>query len=179
MLNKWSDYDWFQDGNELDCMFCEWSKDITYTLFYNKNKYCVSLNDGDIGKGKTMTAYLLAKVLQASVCKSYSPIIPGDTIDNLYDFVEPTYEEPLIIILDEFDDTLKKIHDKNIQEHRTFRTQIYNKTSWNSFLDDINLGIYPYVILLLISNKNIDKLNEEFDPSYIRNKRVNLFFTLN
>jgi hypothetical protein len=39
MLTNWSDYDWFQDGTELDCMFCEWSKDITYTLYYNKNKY--------------------------------------------------------------------------------------------------------------------------------------------
>ena len=39
MLNEWSDYDWFQDGNELDCMFCEWSKDTIYTLYYNKNKY--------------------------------------------------------------------------------------------------------------------------------------------
>jgi len=39
MLTEWSDYDWFQDGNELDCMFCEWSKDTTYTLYYNKNKY--------------------------------------------------------------------------------------------------------------------------------------------
>ena len=39
MLNEWSDYDWYQDGNEIDCMFCEWSKDTTYTLYYNKNKY--------------------------------------------------------------------------------------------------------------------------------------------
>ena len=39
MLTEWSDYDWFQDGNELDCMFCEWAKDTTYTLYYNTNKY--------------------------------------------------------------------------------------------------------------------------------------------
>ena len=39
MLTEWSDYDWFLDGNDLDCMYNEWSKDITYTLYYNKNKY--------------------------------------------------------------------------------------------------------------------------------------------
>lgn len=39
MLHEWYNYDWFQDGNELDYMFCDWSKDIIYTLYYNKNKY--------------------------------------------------------------------------------------------------------------------------------------------
>ena len=39
MLTEWSDYEWFLDGNELDCLFCEWDSNIIYTLYYCKNKY--------------------------------------------------------------------------------------------------------------------------------------------
>ncbi len=39
MLTDWADYEWYQDGEELDCMFSEWDKNTTYTLQYNKNKY--------------------------------------------------------------------------------------------------------------------------------------------
>jgi hypothetical protein len=62
--------------------------------------------------------------------------------------------------------------------HADMPTEVYNKTTWNTLLDDINIKLYPYVIIILTSNLSKDEIDLKYDPSYIRNKRVNIYHNL-
>ena len=51
-----------------------------------------------------------------------------------------------------------------------------SKVHWNAFLDKIQLGTYPNLILIMCSNYLRDKISEDLDPSYLPDGRVNLYF---
>jgi DNA mismatch repair protein MutS2 len=83
-----------------------------------------------------------------------------------------------LLLIDEFDVILDKIHNNKITMHADMPTEVYNKTTWNTLLDDINIKLYPYVIIILTSNLSKDEIDLKYDPSYIRNKRVNIYHNL-
>jgi len=146
--------------------------------YYNKKRTCVAMISGQPGTGKSMMGILLAKELKGSLCKTYSPISPGDTLENIYNKVNPTKSKPLIIILDEFDVILHTFQDNLIMLHKDIPTEVYNKITWNNLLDDINLQLYPNLILILTSNMTKQAIEEKYDPSFVREKRVNVFVSL-
>jgi hypothetical protein len=51
---------------------------------------------------------------------------------------------------------------------------IDDKSSWNRFFDNIDLGLYPYVIILLCSNVKKEIIDKTLDPSYLRNGRIHV-----
>ena len=143
---------------------------------YMKNEHSVVLLHGEPGTGKTMIGLMLANKLNASYCNNLIPWHPGIRLGDLYQDVEPTKENPLIICFDEFDNALIEIHNK-IPLHKVVPIQITDKPSWNRFLDEINRGMYPYLILILTTNKTPDFINT-LDSSYIREGRVDITFAL-
>ena len=48
----------------------------------------------------------------------------------------------MILVFDEVDIILNRIHGNNIERHKHIPIEIYDKTSWNRFMDEINLGLY-------------------------------------
>lgn len=141
---------------------------------YNNNKYCTSFIYGLPGSGKSMIGILLAKALKCSLVRTFNPSEPGDSINCLYNEVNPTENNPLIVVLDEVDIMLDKIHNNKIIPHTNIPTQIQDKTSWNRFFDDINLGLYPYTIFVLTSNISINDIEIKHDASYVRDGRVHI-----
>ena len=127
---------------------------------------------GPPGKGKSLVGIILANAYKGSYCNTLKPWQPGDTISSLYAEVEPTKESPLILVFDEFDSALMRIHG-DIEQHKNLPIQVSDKAGWNQMLDEIQLGMYPYLILLLTSNKSPEFI-EALDPSYIREGRVNI-----
>ena len=78
------------------------------------------------------------------------------------------------MVLDEADILLTKIHNEQIPKHKHYKSEIYNKATWNQFLDKVGFGLYPYMIVLLISNK--DKKNVDcMDSAYLRRGRINIY----
>ena len=146
--------------------------------YYKKNNNCVTIISGNPGKGKSALGILIAKELNGSLCKSFNPTNPGDNLENLYNQVNPTINNPLILLIDEFDIILDLIFNNKIILHKNIPTEIYNKTTWNNLFDDINLKLYPNLIIILTSNINKKTIEELYDPSYIRKGRVNLTFNL-
>lgn len=144
----------------------------------NKNKSIVCMIYGKPNTGKSMISILLAKKLNGSYCKSYKPIDPGDSIDTIYDTSTPKVDNPLIILLDEFDIMLNKIHNKNITSNKKVLTEVSDKISWNQLFDNINIGFYPYTIIIMTSNENPDKIKKMYDSSYIRENRCHLFIEM-
>ena len=132
---------------------------------------------GKPGSGKSMIGVLLSQKYNCNYCNSLIPWQPGDNIRSLYAEVQPTKEKPLIIALEEIDVQLVKIHNNNIEPHKSLPISIKDKTGWNNLLDSIQRGIYPHLILLLTSNKSSDFINE-LDSSYLRKGRVDLIFEL-
>jgi hypothetical protein len=71
---------------------------------------------------------------------------------------------------------LAQIH-AGIPANPKFIIQTRDKAGWNQILDEIHIGMYPNLILLLTSNKTPEEISE-MDPSYIREGRVDLIFGL-
>jgi hypothetical protein len=83
----------------------------------------------------------------------------------------------LIVVLEEFDIIISKIHFGTITQHKSLPSNIYDKTSWNQFFDRFDRRYYPWVILVLTSNVKPEVI-DSLDPSYIRNGRINKVFEL-
>lgn len=143
---------------------------------YNEHNRAVAFISGPIGAGKTCFAYMLARELRTGLCASFSPIEPSDTLDNLYMSVEHTAATPLVVVLDEVDVLLARITE-GVPSHKNFRIGVQSKVHWNDMLDRVQLGCYPNLILLLISNKSREQLGA-LDPSYLRDGRVDHAFEM-
>jgi hypothetical protein len=144
---------------------------------FDQKKYSVCLLHGIAGGGKSMTVqYLCAKLLKTKKCVHLSETLnlhePGDNFDSFYNKIAPTQDSPLVIVFEEVDGIIEKIHSGKI-EQKHYPIQIKNKTDWNSFLDKFDREIYPHVILVMTTNKRAEYF-DDLDPSYMREGRVNL-----
>ena len=143
---------------------------------YHRNVYNkqVAFLYGNPGSCKSFISILLGKAFKSiSLCDSWNPTEPGDDFGNLYNTVCPTYDKPLIVVLEEGDRMIQAIHHEKIVKHKSVPIQIYDKTTWNTLFDKFDRGFYPNTILIITSNQDasfIDKL----DPSYIREGRTDL-----
>lgn len=133
--------------------------------------------EGISGSGKSSIGYCVAKALHGKFTHSFNPTDPGDTFGNVISTMN--YEEsdnPNIIVLEEVDVLIDKIHNGKIMQNERISTMIKDKTNWNSFLDDMTF--YKNTILILTSNtskKQIDKL----DTAYLRKGRIDLYYEMN
>ena len=139
---------------------------------YNKKNNVKCFIHGDSDVGKTMFAYIMAKKIGGSLCDTFNPTEPSDSFDNLYTTINPTSKCPLVLLMDEVDIMLRKIHD-TIPSTKLWVISVHNKTTWNLMLDKIDYGLYPFLILILCSNKSYKEI-QSLDPSYLRKGRIDL-----
>lgn len=145
--------------------------------FYENKSHCTCFISGKPGSGKTTIAYLLAKELNGSVCDSFKPTDPCDTISELVKRVGPTKKNPLIIMLNEIDSMIWNCHKNLITQHKLSPIPVLDKMSMNTFFD--NTQRIKNVIMVLTSNKSKDEIDAETkDTSYLREGRVNLYAEL-
>lgn len=68
---------------------------------------------------------------------------------------------------------LNNIHNETVELHKNIPIQVKNKSTYNSWMDDISIGIYPNTILIMTSN--VDPIIiDELDPSYLNQNRIDL-----
>lgn len=132
---------------------------------------------GGVGTGKSMTAMMLANRLQATICKDLRPSNPGSSLRAVYTAANPSPTKPFICVFEEADILLKRIHNVELPPHKLLRMAIVDKTSWNNMFDDIDNGLYPFMITILTSNCPPEKINE-MDPAYIRPGRVHFCYEM-
>jgi SpoVK/Ycf46/Vps4 family AAA+-type ATPase len=141
---------------------------------YMKRMHTVAYIHGNPGTGKSMIGILIANEFCSYFCNTLKPWQPGDSMSGLITEAEPTPQKPLIVVFDEADQVLVRIHE-GIPPHKNMPTAVSDKSGWNHLLDSIQRGMYPNVILLLTGNNGPAFINE-LDPSYIRKGRVDNIF---
>lgn len=143
-------------------------------LKFNQKKHLVVTISGPSGSGKSTIGLLLAKQIKGSYTNTFDPTEPGNSLVACYSC---TGGDPFIIVIEEFDTLIKKIHDEKCHFHKDVATPVRNKTTWNRMLDDIDRGLYPNLIIILTSNTDIKNI-DDLDPSYLRKGRCNTRYTL-
>ena len=143
-------------------------------LYRKKRRVTVFLN-GICGAGKSTIGLLIAKELKATFCHTFNPFSPGDFLHSLVRDAETEAENPLVVVIEEVNSLIRVIHeDKNIL-HKDVRTHVYNKSTFNTFLDDMPL--FNNVILILTSNESKETI-DLLDPCYLRKGRVDLYYSM-
>lgn len=142
-------------------------------FFKVKKSGCVMIY-GPPGCGKSTIGLLLASELKGDYTDSFCPLDPGDTLCQVVASME---KGPRIIMLEEFDKMIEKIHFSGVKSHDKIPTSISDKSSWNKFLDKIERGQHPDVLLVLTTNRTPEYI-DSLDPSYIRKGRVDLRFEM-
>jgi hypothetical protein len=139
----------------------------------------VALLYGEPGTGKSKIAALLAKRLankdkieEVTICKYWKPWEPNDSLGSMYSKISPSAEKPLILVLEEVDIPLLKIHENKVDiKNEHLPISIRTKDDWNLMLDEIDDGLFPHMILLLTSNRT-PVWFDAMDASYLRKGRV-------
>lgn len=145
---------------------------------YRSKNYATCLLYGPPGGKKSWTAlFLCAELLKTKkgvhLCDTHAPYEHGDNFDSFYNKINPTEDFPLVLVFEEVDGIIMKLHNGLITQGQHNPVQIKNKTDWNSFLDKFDKEMYPNVILLMTSNKTCSWF-DELDSSYFRAGRVDL-----
>ena len=144
---------------------------------YNKKNHVVALISGSPGSGKSITSLILTQKFNCNYCSTFKPTDPGDSFDNLYTYVSPTKSKLLVVLIDEVDIMVDKIHHQLIKQHKDIAIPISDKSSWNRFFDDIDNDLYPFVIFMLTSNKDKSYF-DALDTSYMRIGRLDACYEL-
>lgn len=130
---------------------------------------------GPTGCGKSTIAKLVASRLEGSLCDNFALTQPGYSIYDLLHVVEPDINHPLVLLLDEFDQSISSIHKGETESHKWLNTLITDKASWNTFADQ--LPDYDNLIVIATTNR-IKEWFDQLDSSYLRPGRVNRYFNL-
>jgi hypothetical protein len=143
-----------------------------YDIYKKKGRASIWI-DGIPGSGKSTIGLLLAKKIHGNYCHTFHPLIPSMCLNNLCDDIDDT---PMVIVIEEFDNTIKMIHENKVIRNERYHTMIYDKGSFNTFMDDVYL--YPNIIFIFTSNVKKSEI-DTLDASYLRKGRIHKYFTMN
>jgi hypothetical protein len=123
--------------------------------------------------GEFLVQELLKTHNEVHFVDCYNPADAGDSFVRMYTKIGPTRDSPLVVLIDEVDILIEKIHYQRMLPHKQYIREICDKISWNKFFDNFDRLRYPFVYLVMTSNRT-ERFINELDASYIRNGRVGL-----
>ncbi len=142
---------------------------------FAKKRRGVYFIHGVSGAGKSTIGLLVANRLKGSFSHTFNPTEPGDTLHHLLRDSDPTDEHPTIILLEEANTMIHAIHDGNIPKHKNVTTCIFNKSTYNTFMDDLIL--YRNVMIIMTSNESKESI-DNLDTCYLRKGRVSSYYSM-
>jgi hypothetical protein len=143
-------------------------------LYNRQQRVCVFLH-GVVGAGKSTIGLLVAKQLKGSFSHTFNPTEPGDTLHALIRESGTDEETPIVVVLEEVDTIINNAHNNLIERHKNIPIVVYNKSTLNTFLDDMIL--FKNVIIILTSNKTKEYI-DTLDSSYLRRGRVDAYYSM-
>jgi hypothetical protein len=153
---------------------------------YNREKRGVFFIYGDPGLGKTTTARMISKELNATLCPDFEEFTYFyesfiTSFDLLYNYVQPNESSPFVVTIDELEQFLlcekRPLYDSdddcpNAKESFKKKHILKNKNikkRWVRLMDTIQER--KYVIFIFTSNKS-KSFFDEIDPALLREYRV-------
>lgn len=130
---------------------------------------------GVSGAGKSTIGLLVASRLNGTLCHTFNPREPGDTLQCVLRDSDPTDDAPTIILIEEANTLIRNVHEETIPRHKNITTCVHNKSTYNTFMDDLIL--YRNVLFILTSNESKESI-DALDPCYLRNGRVNGHYSM-
>ena len=172
-----------KDNYEMDHYHfnCHKASDLILKEYKKKNQCSVFLY-GNPGLGKTTTARLLSKKLNATLCldfEEFSHIRNSfvNSFELLYNYVQPTVQNPLIITIDELESFLLETNKGGDEyygdrgERIQYRLKYKNiKKNWVRLMDTVQEK--KFVVFVLTTNKT-KEFFDELDPALLREYRIN------
>lgn len=143
-------------------------------LFYQKKRGVFFIH-GISGAGKSTIGFLVANNIKGTFCHTFNPTDPGDTLTSIIHDSNPSDETPLIILIEEVNTMIHAVHQGTIQKHKNITTCIHNKSTYNTFMDD--LIFYKNVLILFTSNESKESI-DALDPCYLRKGRVDGYYSM-
>ena len=143
-------------------------------IFYKKRRGVFFIN-GISGAGKSTIGLIVANKLNGTFCHTFNPTDPGDTLTYLLRDSLPSDENPTIIIIEEVNTMIRSVHNGTIQKHKNITTCIHNKSTYNTFMDDLIL--YKNVLIILTSNEAKETI-DALDSCYLRKGRVDGYYSM-
>ncbi len=142
---------------------------------YKETKRGVFFIHGISGAGKSTIGLLVAKHLKGTFCHTFNPTDPGDTLHLLLRDSEPCEESPTVIVLEEINTLIRNVNEGLVQKHKKITTQINNKSTYNTFFDD--LIMYKHIIIIMTSNEDKPAI-DALDPCYLRIGRIHANYSM-
>ena len=136
-----------------------------------KSKCKITYLYGPPNTGKSSIGMMLAVKLNGYYALKYNPMRPNCIIENYAVHAET---KPVILVVEEIDTIIDSFGKFPV--HREYEQEIHDKSSWNTYTDNINNGMYPNVYVILTSNR---APSEYSDQSLFRSGRVNVFHITN
>jgi SpoVK/Ycf46/Vps4 family AAA+-type ATPase len=144
---------------------------MAQTSFENGYGYrLITMIAGPSGTGKSQIAKQFATTINATISDDFNPTKAGENFTSLIKTVKPTKKKPLVVLLDEGDKMIERIH-LGIKEHEFFVTTAIDKASFNKFMDQ--LSNYDNVFVIFTMNSTFNAI-DTLDQSYTRCGRVDL-----
>lgn len=150
-------------------------------------KSLTSILHGVPGAGKSTIASLLTCIfdgLLISNWKLHDYSITKTSFESLYSKNKVSHTSPMILLIDEVDEILSHIIENTnsreiaIKEKKdAILTNKLVKSDWCNWLDRVDSGVYPFVLIIMTTNVPIEKF-DEVDKAYLRNGRVHLRFNM-
>lgn len=132
-----------------------------------------ALLTGPPGAGKSKVAAILAARLRGSVCADHRPTETGDELAHLRTMANPSREAPLVVLMDEWDATVRRIYGPGGEpfRYRDMRPQVCDKASYSAYMDRLEGAAN----CIFVFTSNLDRAAlEAIEPSCVRPGRINL-----
>jgi len=142
--------------------------------FSLKKRGCFFIH-GVSGAGKSTIGFLVANRLNGTLCHTFNPTEPGDTLQSILRESDPSDERPTIILLEEINTMIHAIHSNNVHRHKNITTCIQNKCTYNTFMDDLIL--YKNVMFIMTSNESKESI-DTLDSCYLRKGRIDGYYSM-
>lgn len=142
---------------------------------FRKKRRGVFFIHGISGAGKSTIGFLVAHKVNGTFCHTFNPTDPGDTLSSLIRDSVPTDDSPTIILIEEVNTLIHALHNNQIQKHKNVTTCIHNKSTYNTFMDD--LIFYKNIVIIMTSNESKESI-DALDICYLRKGRVDGYYSM-
>ena len=146
------------------------------SIFKTKGRATVFIQ-GVSGAGKSTIGLLVAAAIEGSFCHTFNPTSPGDSLHRLVRDTDAAGDDaiPLVVVIEEANTLIRRVHNNQIVLHNDAQILVHNKSTYNTFLDDMIL--FKNVVLIFTSNESKKEI-DALDPCYLRKGRVDACYSM-